>query len=62
MGHGKDDMVMVAGQQAGFLFGQPALNLQPGTLRTQPVPTGIVPDAFNMPIGTGLHVSTQHGV
>ena len=59
VGHGEDDMIMLAGQQPSLLRGEPAFDLHPGTLRTHPMPTGVVPDPFEMPLRTGLDVSTQ---
>jgi hypothetical protein len=59
-GHGENHMVMVAGQQARPLLVQPALDLQPGTLGAQPVPTRVVPDPLNMPVGAALHMPAQH--
>ena len=60
MRQGENDMVMVTGQQPGLLAHQPALDLQPGTLGTQPMATGIVPYSFDMPLRTGLDMATQH--
>jgi hypothetical protein len=57
MGEGKDDMVMVTRQQPRLLESQPALGLEVGTLRTRPMPTGVVPDAGHMAIGTRLHMA-----
>jgi hypothetical protein len=59
MRHGKNHMVVLAGQQAALLLGQPAFDLHPGALGTHPAPTGVVPDAFDMPLGTGVDMSTQ---
>ena len=59
--HGEDDVVVITGQQARLLPGQPAFDLHPGILRTHPVPTGVLPDAFHMPLGTGLYVTSEHG-
>jgi hypothetical protein len=59
MGHGEDDMIMLAGQQPRFLLGQPPFALSPGTRGTHPVTTRVVPHAFEMALGTGLDVSTQ---
>jgi hypothetical protein len=58
MRHGENDMVMVTGQQPGLLAHQPALDLEPGTLGTQPMATGVVPHPFDMPLRTGLDVAT----
>ena len=57
MGQSKDDMVMITGQESGPLEGQPALGLEVGTLGTRPMPTGVVPDAGHMVIGTRLHMA-----
>jgi hypothetical protein len=61
MGQGEDDMVMRAGQQAGLLLGQPALDLQPGIWRAYSMFTGIIPDPFQMPLRTGLDMTTEQG-
>jgi hypothetical protein len=52
-------MVMITSQQAGLLVQEPASHLKPATLRTHPVTTGIVPDPFQMPFRTGLHMTTE---
>jgi len=52
-------MGVIAGQQPRLLSGQPALDLEPRTWRTQSVPTGVVPDAFDMPLRAGLDVAPQ---
>src|SRR4029450_8150249 len=59
MGQGKDDMVMITGQESGPLEGQPALGLEVGTLRTRPMPTRVVPDARHMAVRTGLRMAAQ---
>src|SRR5262249_37117199 len=59
MGQGKDDMVMVTRQEPRLLESQPALGLEVGTLGTRPMPTGVVPDAGHMAIGTCLHMAAQ---
>src|SRR5215468_12584279 len=61
MGQGKDDMVMVTRQEPRLLESQPALGLEVGTLRTRPMPTGVVPDAGHMTIRTGLDMAAQRG-
>jgi hypothetical protein len=52
-------MVMLTGQQAGRLFAQPALDLQPGTWRAHPMATGIIPDPFHMALRTGLYMTAE---
>src|SRR5215471_20056613 len=61
MGQSKDDMVMVTRQEPRLLESQPALGLEVGTLRTRPMPTGVVPDAGHMTIRTGLDMAAQRG-
>src|SRR5499427_10651656 len=61
MGQGKADMVMVTRQEPRLLESQPALGLEVGTLRTRPMPTGVVPDAGHMTIRTGLDMAAQRG-
>jgi hypothetical protein len=58
-GHGENDMVRLTGSQTGLLYNQPALPLQPRTLRAQPMLTGIVQDPFQMPLRTGLPMTTE---
>ncbi len=58
--HSKDQVIGLTGQQPGLLAPQPALDLQPGPLGTQPVATGVVPHPFDMPLRTGLDVSPYH--
>jgi hypothetical protein len=41
------------------LVQEPAGDLQPGTWRTHPVATGIVPDPCNMSLRTGLHMTAE---
>jgi len=60
VGHGDDGMRVRAGQPPGLLSDQPALDLAPATLGTEPVPTGVVPDALTRPLGTALHMAPQH--
>src|SRR4029453_6013486 len=52
-------MGMITGQESGPLKGQPALGLEIGTLGTRPMPTGVVPDAGHMAVGTGLHMAPK---
>jgi hypothetical protein len=59
MGQGKDDMGMITGQESGPLQRQPALGLEVGTLGTRPMPTGVVPDAGHMAIGTRWHMAAS---
>src|SRR5882762_9299969 len=59
MGQREDHVVMVTGQQARLLEGEPTLGLEIGALRTGPVATGIVPDARHVAVGTGLHMATK---
>ena len=50
---------MITGQQSGALQGEPTLGLEVRALRARPVPTGVIPDAFDMPIGTGLDMAPE---
>ena len=59
MGQGEDDMVMITGQEPRLLHGQPALSLEVRTLRTGPMPTGVVPDARHMAVRTGLDMTSE---
>ena len=52
-------MIMVTSQEPRPLQGQPALGLEIGTLGTRPMPTGVVPDARHMAVGTGLHMAAE---
>ena len=52
-------MVMVTRQEPRLLESQPALGLEVGTLRTRPMPTGIVPDAGHMTVRTGLDMAAK---
>jgi hypothetical protein len=58
---GEDDMVVIARQKPSLLAGQPALDLEPGALRAHPVPTGVVPDPFQMPLRARLDLTTEYG-
>jgi hypothetical protein len=59
MREGKDDMVMVTGEQPGLLLGEPALGLEIRALRARPVSTRVVPDARHMTIRTGLDMAAK---
>ena len=61
VGNGEDGVVVVAIQQARFLFLQPAGGLQERTLRAGAVLTGVVPDLGLVAVGTDLFVTTQDG-
>ena len=59
VGNGEDDMVMIAGEEAGALRRQPALDLDERALWTGPMPTGVVPDARHMAVRAGLDMTTE---
>ncbi len=61
VGQGEDDVVMITGQQSGALHGEPALGLEIRTLRTGAVAARVVPDARDMPVGTGLDMAPEGG-
>ncbi|MGH8070284.1 MAG: hypothetical protein ACRERE_34610, partial [Candidatus Entotheonellia bacterium] len=60
IGQRNDDMVMVTRQQSGVLTSQPALDLEPAALGTQPGATRVVLDPLDMPLRAGLDVTTKH--
>src|SRR5262245_11814782 len=59
MGQGKDDMVMITGEEPRLLAGEPTLGLEIGALGTRPVATRVVPDACYVAVGTGLHMAAK---
>ena len=46
-------------QESRLLKGQPALGLEVRTLRTRPVPTGVVPNAGHRAVGTGVDMAPE---
>jgi hypothetical protein len=52
-------MSMVPGEEPRLLEGQAALGLEVGAWRTRPVPTGVVPEAGHLAVGTGWHMAAQ---
>src|SRR5262245_5724771 len=59
MREGEDDMIMVTGQEAGTLEGEPPLGLEVGALRTGPMPTRVIPDARHMAVRAGLDMAAE---
>src|SRR5512132_435883 len=59
MGQGEDDMVVITPQEPRLLEREPALGLEVRTLRTGPMPTGVVPDARHMAVRTPLDMAAQ---
>jgi hypothetical protein len=61
VGHGKADLIMLPGSQADLVWVEPARHLDEGAGRAHPLATGMVPDAFHMPLRTGLDGTTEPG-
>ena len=57
VGDGKDDMGMIAGEEAGALRRQPALDLDERALGAGAMPTGVVPDTADVAVGAGLDMA-----
>lgn len=59
MGDSEDDVMVAALEQALALPVEPVSDLDLVTLRAAAVPARVVPDAFDVPVGTALHMAAK---